>query len=85
MSDITLAPIPQESENNMRSWQEHQGEAGEVVLEPSVTDQEQSRAKENEGRWQDVSAELLHKAVLFSSSYLEEGGTSGECARALCV
>ncbi|XP_072512872.1 LIM domain only protein 7b isoform X3 [Salminus brasiliensis] len=66
MSDLALEPIPQESESNMafdtsKSWQSHQGKAGEVVLDSSAIDQVQpgqiqhiqTRGKDSEARWQD--------------------------------
>ncbi|KAI4889466.1 hypothetical protein NFI96_011640, partial [Prochilodus magdalenae] len=66
MSDLALEPIPQESESNMpfdpsRSQQYQQSTAGEVITEPSATDQVRpkhtrhikTRVKDNEARWQD--------------------------------
>ncbi|XP_066517370.1 LIM domain only protein 7b isoform X2 [Hoplias malabaricus] len=66
MSDITLEPIPQESEcsvsfNPLRSYQSPQLKDSEVILEPSGIDQvqmgylQQARTKAGEDRWQERS------------------------------
>lgn len=76
MGDITLEPIPQESDNcsgfdPLGSQHVHQRSVGEVTLEPSAirrVQQEQlqsirDRIKESEAKWHDVSDAYLRKTL----------------------